>query len=295
MREEEKYIKSYDGELIYAKEYTIDNPKGTIILSSDLKEHSSLYEEFAKVFIDKGYNVFTYDLRAHKNSAKEPFGTYSNNFFNDCVRDLIYLNKYLFKKYNVKTINVGVGFSSVVIMRMLQFYHENTLNVLVGMPYEDFNLLNYFYRCVTRLLMVFFNKNSEAKIINKMIEFNNSRKFEDKAYQSTNKDYIEKIQNDKFCNFNLSANILNSIYKGYINTFNLKNLNKIDKSQKLLICSGEYDKITNFTKSTQKFIRKLNKVSIKYEKIIFKNLRHNLINESNTAFVEYLEKFIGEN
>jgi len=295
MREEEKYIKSYAGELIYAKEYLVDSPKGTIILSTDLKEHAILYENFAFTFAQKGFNVFTYDLRAHKGSAKEPFGTYTNNFFNDCVRDLLYLNKYLTKKYEVKTINVGVGFGSTIIIRMLQFYNESTLNCLVGMPFENLNISNYLYRIFTRLTMVFVNKNSEAKLINKMIEFSKRRKFEDGAYESTKKEYIEKIKEDKFCNFNLSANILNSIYSGYISTFSLKNLNKINKSHKILLTSGEFDKITNFAKSTQKFANKLLKANIKSEKIIFKNLRHNLINESNTAFIEYLEKFIGEN
>jgi len=294
MREEEKFIKSYDGELVYAKEYVVDNPKGTIIVTTDLKEHASLYENFAKEFTSKGYNVFTYDLRAHKGTAKEPFGTYTNNFFNDCVRDLLYLNKYLAKKYEVKTINVGVGFGSVVIVRMLQFYSENTINCLVGMPFDSLNIKNYFFRIWTRLTMVFVNKNSEAKLLNKSIEYFNKRKFEDGAYQSTNKDYIEQIKQDKFCNFNLSANILNSIYKGYISSLNTKNLNKIDKNLKFLITSGEYDKITDFSKSTQKFALKLSKTGIKSEKIIFKDLRHNLINESNTAFIEYLEKFIGE-
>lgn len=294
MREEEKFIKSYDGELIYAKEYLVDNPKGTIILTSDLKEHASLYDSFAKTFVEKNFNVFTYDLRAHKGTAKEPFGTYTNNFFNDCVRDLLYLNKYLQKKYEVKTINVGVGFGSIVILRMLQFYNEPTLNCLIGTPFSNVNFKNYFYRVWTRLTMVFVNKNSEAKIINKTLEYSNKRKFEDCAYQSTNKEYIEKIKEDKFCNFNLSANILNSIFKGYIATFNNKNLSKIDKEHKFLITSGEFDKITNFSKNTQKLAIKLAKNGLKSEKIIFKNLRHNLINESNTAFVEYLEKFIGE-
>lgn len=294
MREEEKYIKSYDGEHIYAKEYLLENPKATIIVTTDLKEHSLLYEDFAKTMLDKGYNVFTYDLRAHKATAKEPFGTYSNNFFNDTVRDLFYLNKYLTKKYGTKIINVGVGFGSVVIVRMLEFYHENTLNCLIGIPIDKFNIKNYFYRIFTRLIMVFVNKNSEAKIANKLIEYSKKRKFEDGAYQSTKKEYIEKINEDKFCNFNLSANILNSIYRGYISTFNLKNLNKIDKTQKILLTSGEFDKLTNFTKNTHYFAYKLAKAGIKSEKIIFKNLRHNLINESNTAFIEYLEKFIGE-
>lgn len=294
MQEEEKYIKSYDGELIYAKEFTIESPKYTIILTTDIKEHSLLYTSFAKLMQVKGYNVFTYDLRAHKSSAKEPFGTYSKNFFNDCVRDLLYLNKYLSKKYNTKIINMGVGIGSAIITRMLQFNNEHSINILIGMPYNQLNLSNYLYRCLTRLTMVFVNKNSEAKTINKIINYNNEHKFEDGAFESTNKEYIKSIKEDKFCNFNLSANILNSIYKGLTETFHVKNLNKIDKLQKILLCSGEYDVITKFAKSTEKIAIKLAKCGIDNEKIVFKNLRHNLINESSTAFIEYLEKYIGE-
>lgn len=294
MREEEKYIKSYDGELIYAKEYTVQEPKYTIILTTDIKEHSLLYNDFALKFQQNGFNVFTYDLRAHKNSAKEPFGTYSNNFFNDCVRDLIYLNKYLSKKYNTKIINVGVGLGSTIILRMLQFYHEECSNILIGMPYDSLNISNYFYRCFTRLTMVFVNKNSEIKCLNKMIDYFKKNKFEDGAFQSTNKQYIEKIKEDKFCNFNISANMLNSIYKGQIETFNTKNLSKIDKFQKILLCSGEYDIITKFGRSTEKIAIKLAKCGIDTEKIVFKNLRHNLINESSDAFIEYLLNYIGE-
>lgn len=295
MREEEKYIKSYDGELIYAKEYTVDNPKFTIILTSDIKEHALLYSDFAKEFQQKGFNVFTYDLRAHKNSAKEPFGTYSNNFYNDAVRDLLYLNKYLSKKYESKIINIGIGFGSSIIMRMLQFHHEDCINILIGMPFDNLNLSNFFYRYITRLTMVFLNKNSEAKTINTMIDYFKKHKFEDGAFQSTNKEYIDKINQDKFCNFNLSANILNSIYRGQISTFNAKNLSKIDKTQKILLCSGEYDVVTKFGKSTEKIAIKLAKCGINNDKIVFKNLRHNLINESNDAFIKYLENFIGEN
>lgn len=294
MHEEEKYIKSYDGELIYAKEYTVENPKYTIIITTDIKEHSLLYSDFAVKFQQNGFNVFTYDLRAHKNTAKEPFGTYTNNFYNDCVRDLIYLNKYLSKKYNTKIINIGLGLGSSIILRSLQFYHDDCVNVLIGMPYETLNISNYFYRCLTRLLMVFVNKNSEAKFVNKTIDYFNEHKFEDGAYQSTNKQYIEKIKEDKFCNFNLSANILNSIYKGQIETFNHKNLSKIDKTQKILLCSGEYDIITKFGRSTEKIAIKLAKCGIDSDKIVFKNLRHNLINESNNAFIEYLQNYIGE-
>ena len=58
--QEEKYVKSFDGELIYAKEYTCPEPVGLIILTTDIKEYAGLYEEFALNLVDKNFNVFTY-------------------------------------------------------------------------------------------------------------------------------------------------------------------------------------------------------------------------------------------
>lgn len=297
MMQDEKFIKSYDGELLYAKEYVTENPKGTIIITHDEKEHSGLYGDFAKDLTNFGYNVFTYDLRAHKNSAKEPFGTYSGNFFNDSVRDLLYLNKYLSKKYNTKIVNIGIGLGGVIITRMLQFNHAETTDILIGTPFSNLNLSNYFYLCWTRLILVFVNKNSQAKTVNKLINNNLTHRFEDKAYQSTNKEYIEKIRNDKFCNFDMSSNMINSIMKGRIQTFSRKNLQKIENCHKILLCSGQYDVVTNFSKSTHKLAIKMAKSNIEIEKIVFKNFRHNLLNESNNTFAQYLKDYLlkGEN
>lgn len=297
MIEDEKFIKSYDGELLYAKEYKVEEPKGVIIVTHDEKEYSLLYENFALEMTKLGYNVFTYDLRAHKNSAKEPFGTYTGDLFNDCVRDLLYLNKYILKKYNTKIVNIGIGLGGVILTRMLEFNHDATINILVGVPFSNLNISNYFYRMWTRFTMVFVKKNSQAKTLNKIINYFLEHKFEDKAYQSTDKKYIEKIKNDKFCGFDLSSNIINSISRGKIQTFAQKNLQKIDKEHKILLCSGQYDVVTNFAKNTQKLAIKFAKNNIENEKVIFKNLRHNLLNESNNAFVEYLENYLlkGEN
>ncbi len=292
--QDEKYIKSFDGELLYAKEYICENPKGEIIISTDIKEYAGLYENFAQFMNENGYNVFTYDLRAHKSSAKDPFGTYSGNFFNDCVRDLVYLNKYLSKKYELPITNIGIGIGSTILTRANQFIDFSTTNFLVGTNFEQFNVKNYVLLCLTRLTLVFINKNSEIKWLNRAINKNNGKKFEENAFESTNKAYIQKIRNDKFCNFNLSANILNSIYKGNIQTFLRKNLQKISTNKKFFITSGEFDVITNFGSKTHKLAHKLKHLKINNEHIIFNNKRHNLLNESDNTFAEYILKILND-
>lgn len=293
--QDEKYIKSFDGELLYAKEYVCENPKGVVILTTDVKEYAGLYEDFAEFLCEHGYNVFTYDLRAHKSSAKDPFGTYSGNFFNDCVRDLVYLNKYLAKKYEISVSNIGVGTGSTILTRAMQFIDIPSINFLVGTNFENLNIKNYILLCLTRLTLVFINKNSEIKWLNKAIIKNIGKKFENGSFESTNKAYIQKIKEDKFCNFNLSANILNSIYKGNIQTFLKKNLKKISNNKKFCIASGEFDVITKFGQKTHKLATKFKKTKINSEHIIFTDKRHNLLNENDNTFAEYVLKILIEN
>lgn len=292
--QDEKYIKSFDGELLYAKEYICEKPKGEIIITTDVKEYADLYQTFAEFLCDNGYNVFTYDLRAHKSSAKDPFGTYNGNFFNDCVRDLVYLNKYLSKKYELPLCNIGVGVGSTILTRASQFIENSLTNFLVGTNFEQFNIKNYVLLCITRLTLVFFNKNSEIKWLNKAIIKNQGKKFENNSYESTNKAYVQKIKEDKFCNFNLSANILNSIYKGNIQTFLRKNLQKISNNKKFFISSGEFDVITNFGVKSHKLASKFNHTKIDCEHLIFSNKRHNLLNESDNTFGEYVLKILND-
>ncbi|MGN1208547.1 MAG: serine aminopeptidase domain-containing protein [Christensenellales bacterium] len=290
--QDEKYIKSFDGELLYGKEYVCEQPKGEIIITTDVKEYSGLYENFAEMLCENGFNVFTYDLRAHKNSAKDPFGTYSGNFFNDCVRDLVYLNKYLSRKYDLPLTNIGIGAGSVILTRAMQFVDMPSTNILVGTNFEQFNITNLTLLCLTRLTLVFFNKNSEIKWLNKAIVKKLGKKFEDGSFESTNKSYIQKIKNDKFCNFNLSANILNSLFKGNIQTFLKKNLCKINENKKFILASGEFDIVTKFASKTHKLTSKLKHLKINAETVIFENKRHNLLNESDEAFLEYVLKIL---
>jgi alpha-beta hydrolase superfamily lysophospholipase len=57
--------KSRDGKKVYAKKWTVANPKGVICLVHGAGEHCNRYNHFADFFNKNGFSVFSCDLPGH--------------------------------------------------------------------------------------------------------------------------------------------------------------------------------------------------------------------------------------
>lgn len=80
----ENYIQMKDGvELLYKKDM-IDDPKAIILINHGFAEHLLRYDYTAQRFLEAGYGVYRYDLRAHGRS-KSKLGHIDS--FNDFVGD----------------------------------------------------------------------------------------------------------------------------------------------------------------------------------------------------------------
>lgn len=57
-----------NGILLHVKRDEVEKPKGTIIITHGIAEHSGRYDEITKKLNDEGYSVVRYDLRGHGQS-----------------------------------------------------------------------------------------------------------------------------------------------------------------------------------------------------------------------------------
>lgn len=81
---------SFDGVRIFYRNYLVQNPVGSIVIVHGFTEYCKKYIELAWYFINKGYNVFTYDHRGHGLSERqvEGYELAHVNSFEDYVKDL---------------------------------------------------------------------------------------------------------------------------------------------------------------------------------------------------------------
>ena len=71
---EEGYMTSYDGAKIAYTNYLVKDAVGSIVIVHGFTEYRKKYTELSWYFINKGYNVFTYDHRGHGFSDREVSG-----------------------------------------------------------------------------------------------------------------------------------------------------------------------------------------------------------------------------
>ncbi len=81
---------SFDGVRIFYRNYLVQNPVGSIVIVHGFTEYCKKYTELAWYFINKGYNVFTYDHRGHGFSERQVDGyeLAHVNSFEEYVKDL---------------------------------------------------------------------------------------------------------------------------------------------------------------------------------------------------------------
>ncbi len=100
---------SFDGLNIFYRNYLVENPLGSIVIVHGFTEYCKKYTELAWYFINRGYNVFTYDHRGHGLSDRQVDGYVlaHANSFEDYVKDLeTFVEEIVVKQGGRENINI---------------------------------------------------------------------------------------------------------------------------------------------------------------------------------------------
>lgn len=98
--------------MIFKKEYYINKPKATIIISHGIAEHSGRYEYVAKELNKNGYDVLTYDHIGHGKSSGKRGKIKSFHEHVDTLHKMVLLEK---KRNNNKIFLLGHSMGGEVV------------------------------------------------------------------------------------------------------------------------------------------------------------------------------------
>lgn len=277
------------------KNNNIKEYRGVIQLVHGMQEHIGRYDEFAQVLANNGYIVVGHDHLGHGDTAKseDDFGYFAKkNGWNHLAEDVHILQNKIAKEYsNLPYIIFGHSMGSLVVRTYLTKYQDNLAGVILsGTSGQKGGLL--VGQILTRLIMLFRGDRYRSILLEYLITGSFNKKFKPNRtkadWTTRDEEVVDKYQKDPKCGFNFTTNGYLNLLQGSYYLSKQKNINKTANVPILLI-SGDKDPVGGMGKGVIRVMNMLEKAGLDKVTIrLFKDARHELLNETNKGEVYYV-------
>jgi len=130
----EGHFKGSDQNELFYQTWTPDNPRGVVVITHGLAEHSECYHPLAKVLSEDGWQVFAWDMRGHgRSEGKRGFVMGLANFIDDMDRFL----DQVMKQSGVKPAHLvmfGHSLGGLTTIRYLQTHQRPYAALALSSP-----------------------------------------------------------------------------------------------------------------------------------------------------------------
>ena len=274
--------------------YQAQNAKAVVQIIHGMQEHALRYDDFAKFLVSKGYSVLVSDLRGHGLTAKSPeyFGVGEKDIFAETVEDQIIINEYLKEQFNLPIYVFGHSYGSFITQKLTQKLPRVKKFVICGTA-NGSNPLYSFGGGLTNFLCLFGIKNKKARLVENMSINSYGKKFENGNWLSRDPEVWKKYRQDQFCGQSFPFSFYQSMFK------NLTKLNKgikyISKDTQILLIVGDKDPVGANAKQVIQLHNIYKKKGVNSTLKVYKDARHELLNELNknevyNDVIDFLEK-----
>ena len=290
-----KDIKSFDN--LTLKGYIFDDvikPQGIIQIIHGMQEYSNRYFDIIPHFNKAGYIVYISDLRAHGLTARntDELGK-DEDIFNNCVEDQIIISQTLKKEYPDLPLYIfGHSFGSFIAQKYMQVCDLSKKVVLCGTT--NCNNIEFNAGKIVAYFTTKKNgKHGKATMIENMSFKNYGKKFKDGNWLSRDDEIFKKYNEDKYCGTSFPISFYSSMFRN--STRLNKNIKNIPMDTHILIIVGSCDPVSKNARLAKQLNNLYQKHCLKSEIIIYKDARHELLNEINKMDVVHdVLKFYNE-
>ena len=275
--------------------------KGIIQLIHGMAEHILRYENFACFLASKGYVVCGNDHIGHGRSAKniDDLGYFGEGKYNyvKLIKDIHHVNvmvKNMFPKLPITVIGHSMG---SFLGRSFVYRYPEYIKSAVFIGTSGSNPLIATGIKICSIKMDRGKGKERGNFVNKLAFGAYNSRYENKNtdfdWICSDDNVVNEFIEDEKCGFIFT-------YAGYNDLFSvLKEVSSkewykgFDKRIPVLLVSGSEDPVGNFGKGVREVYRKLKKESVDTDIIIYKGMRHEVLNEKN-KFKVYsdIEKWI---
>lgn len=296
--QESFYFTSSTKEEIHAriwKNEEIKEYRGVIQLVHGMQEHIGRYDEFAQVLAHNGYIVIGHDHLGHGDTAKkeEDFGYFAKkDGWNSLAKDVHILQNKVSKEYpELPYVIFGHSMGSLVVRTYLTKYQDKLAGVILsGTSGQKSGLI--VGQILTKLIMLFRGDRYRSSLLEYLITGSFNKKFKPNRtkadWTTRDEEVVDKYQKDPKCGFNFTTNGYLNLLQGSYYLSKQKNINKT-LNVPILLISGDKDPVGGMGKGVIRVMNMLEKAGLDKVTIrLFKDARHELLNETNKGEVYYV-------
>ena len=264
-------------------------PVAVVQILHGMSEHIARYDDFANALNKAGFIVIGEDHRGHGYTDNDRLGLIEEgkNIFEETVSDAIELTAYAKVKYRLPVIIFGHSYGSFLLQRYISYTSSQIHGaILCGSACMEGLIVN-----ASCLLTRNKNKPNACDKPGKFFAdvtfgaYDKAYKGEGKnAWLSRDKEQVEKYNADPLCGFTCSMGFYHYFFRGFKALKQSHHL-KLRKDLPLFIISGSDDKVGGDGKLVFKLEEKYKKLGLKPTLRLYKDARHELLNEINKAEV----------
>lgn len=291
----EQFKLKNDGISLACYKWCVDKPTKQVIIIHGLAEHAKRYDDFSMHLNMENINVFSMDLRGHGDSIDNGLGIFApKNGWQKIIEDISALYSHIKELHpKLDIILFGHSMGSIFARSILQ-QNKNTFSkcILSGVT-----ISKPILRDVAPVVARLYPKTKPAKALDTLTFGAFSKPFEPNRtgfdWLSRDTEHVDKYVADQKCGFISTGSLFTDLAKVLLFTLKKKNIQAMPKETPIFIISGENDPCGSFGYDAKYLKDSYENAGLTVECKIYKNARHELLNEMNNKEVyEDLVKFI---
>ncbi len=262
-----------------------------LVIATGMTEGSYRYDDFAKYLNANGINVFCLDHYGQgRNISHNGKGLWPHDGFNKCINN-IHLNILHAKENGLPTILMGHSMGSFMVRGLIEKYPDEVEKVIfMGTGFQPQSLL-FIGKTIASLITSKNNQDTKSMLLHNLSVGSYSKKVKRAKTEfdwlsHDEKQVLKYIENEQ-CGFVPSRGFYKWFFKGLYEINKPAKMRLISKKMSILLVSGDEDPVGNNGKGPTKLSLILkDKYRIDDVKnIVYKGMRHEILNEVNKLFV----------
>lgn len=290
MKKDTYYITGANNQKIYVRRYESDNnigrPKKVIQILHGMAEYGDRYDGFAKYLTEEGYIVFIHDHRKHGKSINDDqkVGYYDTDTWTEMVEDIEIVQEDLVAKEGIDNIMmIGHSMGSFLLRNYLIDYGERvTKAVIIGTGNTDMTMSKAGLQ--TAKLIGKIAPNKPSKMLNNLSVGKYNKAFKPNRTEldwlTRDDNIVDWYVNSPLCGYSYTPKFYEEIIKGLLYIIDEEAISQTPRIP-LLFVAGEKDPVGDFGEGVKKVAEKYKLQGYNVDIELYKNARHEVLNELN--------------